>query len=185
MDSEILLSSVDRMKKAVEHTRDEMLHIRTGKASPSLLDSIKVEYYGTLTPLKQVASIAAPEPRLLVLQPFDKNVMHAIEKAILAGGLGLNPQNDGRVVRVPIPMLTAARREELVKVVRKFAEEGRVSIRSIRREANELTKKDEKAGLLSEDDSHKLTDQIQKETDKYIAEIDALLKKREADIREE
>ncbi len=185
MGSEILQSAVERMKKAVEHTRDEMLHIRTGKAAPSLLDSIKVEYYGAPAPLKQVASIAAPEPRLLVIQPFDKSFLHAIEKAILTSDLGLNPQNDGRVIRVPIPMLTAERREELVKVVRRFAEEGRVAVRSIRRDSNELTKKEEKAGLQSEDEARKLTEQIQKETDKYIAEIDALLKKREADIREE
>jgi ribosome recycling factor len=173
------------MIKSVAHTQSEMSHIRTGKASPTLLDAIKVDLYGSHMPLKQVATVNAPEPRMLAIQPFDKGTIHAIEKAILASDLGLTPQNDGRVIRLPIPMLTAARREELVKVVRKFAEEGRVSIRNLRRDANEHIKKGEKAHEVSEDDGKRMLDQIQKDTDHFIAEIDHLLKVREAEIREE
>lgn len=173
------------MSKSVAFTRSEMARIRTGKASPALLDSLRIEYYGNPTPLKQIANIAVPEARQLLIQPFEKNILGAIEKAILASDLGLNPQNDGRVIRLPIPILTTERREELIKVVRRFAEEGRVSIRNIRREANEQTKQAEKDGTISEDDSHRLMDQIQKETDNYIAEIDRLLKTREEEIRED
>ncbi len=185
MTENILQQTKAKMVKSVQHTRDEMAHIRTGKATPSLLDGIKVEYYGSNTPLKQLANIGTPEPRLLVVQPFDKNIMSAIEKAIQASDLGLNPQNDGRVIRLPIPILTAERREELIKVVRRIAEEGRVSIRQYRRDANDLIKKSEKASEISEDEAHRLTDKIQKETDAQIAEIDQLLTTREAEIREE
>jgi len=185
LSSDIIQQTRDKMAKTVAHTREEMIHIRTGKASPALLDGIKVDYYGNPTPLKQIAGISAPEARLIVVQPFDKSSLGAIEKAILASDLGLNPQSDGRVLRLPIPMLTAERREELVKVVRRYAEEGRIAIRCVRREANESIKQQEKAGLIPEDQSHKLTDQVQKETDKHISDIDHLLKAREADIREE
>jgi ribosome recycling factor len=178
-------SARERMEKAVHHARDEMAHIRTGKATPTLLDTIKVDYYGSHVPLKQIASISAPEARLLVIQPFDKGSIGVIEKSILASDLGLTPQNDGRVVRLPIPMLTSERREELIKVVRRVAEEGRVSVRNIRRDANESLKKAEKDGHVSEDDSHRLIDKIQKDTDKYISEIDHLLKVREGEIRED
>lgn len=184
MTNELLDAYRDRMSKSVAHTRDEMTHIRTGKATPTLLDVVKVDYYGSPTPLKQLATINAPEPRLLIIQPFDKSSGSAIEKAILAADLGLNPQNDGRVIRVPIPMLTSERREELIKVVRKFAEEGRIAIRSIRREANDHVKSLEKEGKLPEDESHRLVDLVQKETDSHIAEIDQMLKSRENDIRE-
>lgn len=185
MTENIIPQTSAKMAKSVLHTRDEMVHIRTGKATPSLLDGIKVDYYGSTVPLKQLASIGTPEPRLLVLQPFDKNVIGAIEKAIQSSDLGLNPQNDGRVIRLPIPILTAERREELIKVVRRIAEEGRVSIRQSRRDANDLIKKSEKASEISEDESHRMIDNIQKETDKHIAEIDKLLTIREAEIREE
>ena len=173
------------MNKSVAFTRDEMSHIRTGKASPTLLDVVKVDYYGNHVPLKQIATITAPESRLLSIQPFDKNSLHAIEKAIMASDLGLTPQNDGRIIRLPIPILTANRREELVKVVRKFAEEGRISIRNLRRDANDHIKKIEKSREISEDDSKIMLEQIQKDTDHHIAEIDQLLKTREADIRDE
>jgi len=175
----------EKMAASVKHTRDDMMRIRTGKATPTLLDTIKADYYGNPTPLKQIASIAAPEARLLVVQPFDKSAINAIEKAILTSDLGLNPQNDGRVIRIPIPMLTAERREELVKLVRRFAEECRISIRNKRREANDQIRQKEKASEISEDESHRLMDVIHKETDKYISEIDAFLKKREIEIREE
>lgn len=182
---EIVHSTKDKMTKSVAHTKDEMQHIRTGKATTALLDGIKVDMYGSLMPLKQLATVNAPEARLLTIQPFDKGAVHAIEKAIMASDLGLNPQNDGKIIRLPIPTLTSQRREELVKVVRKFAEEGRISIRNLRRDANDHIKKIEKAGELSEDDSKHMLDQIQKDTDHYIAEIDHLLKTRETEIRED
>jgi len=182
---EIVHTTREKMLKTVSHARDEMGHIRTGKASPSLLDGVKVDYYGSHTPLKQIATVSAPEPRLLTIQPFDKGSMQAIEKAILASDLGLNPQNDGRVIRLPIPMLTSQRREELTKVVRKYAEDARIAIRNIRRDANEHIKKVEKAGELSEDDSKRTLELIQKDTDHHITEIDHLLKTRETEIRED
>jgi len=182
---EIVRHTREKMVKTVGHTREEMAHIRTGKATPTLLDGVKVEMYGAHMPLKQLGTVSAPEPRLLTIQPFDKGSFHAIEKAILASDLGLNPQSDGRVIRLPIPMLTSQRREELVKVVRKYAEEGRVSVRNIRRDANEHIKKEEKGGTLSEDDAKRALDAIQKDTDHYVSEIDHILKAREAEIREE
>lgn len=185
MIADIVKTTREKMVKSVAFTRDEMSHIRTGKASPTLLDVIKVDYYGNHVPLKQIATITAPEPRLLSIQPFDKSSLHAIEKAIMASDLGLNPQNDGRIIRLPIPMLTADRREELVKVVRKFAEEGRISIRNLRRDANDHIKRVEKAHEISEDDGKMALELVQKDTDHYITEIDHLLKVREADIREE
>jgi ribosome recycling factor len=160
-----------------------MTRIRTGKATPSLLDTVKVDYYGSPTPINQLASINVPEPRLMVILPYDKNILGGIEKAILASDLGLTPQNDGKVIRLPIPMLTMERREELVKVVKKMAEEGRVSIRNVRRDINEQIKKAEKSGELSEDDARRLLDQVQKETDKRIEELDKILQLREDEIR--
>lgn len=185
MSEDDLQDDRERMRKSVDHTRDEMAHIRTGKAIPNLLDAIKVDYYGSMTPLKQVSNISAPEPRLLVIQPYDKGMIGVIERAILASDLGLTPQNDGRVVRLAIPMLTAERREELIKVVRRIAEDGRISIRSIRRDANDRIRRSEKESSISEDESHRLLDQVQKETDKHTENIDELLKAREQDIREE
>ncbi|MBM3327124.1 MAG: ribosome recycling factor [Calditrichaeota bacterium] len=185
MPGNFVTSAKDKMSKAVAHCRDEMLHIRTGKATPALLDPVKVDYYGSHTPLKQVATISTPEARLIVIQPYDKGMLSAIEKAILASGLSLTPQNDGRVIRLPIPILTAERREELIKVMRKIAEEGRVSVRNIRRETNEAVKKAEKASEISEDDNRRILEQIQKETDHHISEIDNLLKVREEEIRKE
>ena len=185
MNSDILKNAQERMLKSVTHVREEMTHIRTGKATTSLLDSIKVDYYGTSTPLKQIAGINAPEPRLLVVMPYDKGSFQAIEKALLASDLGLTPQNDGKVIRLPIPMLTAERREELTKVVRRIAEEGRVAVRNVRRDANEHIKQAEKDGALSKDEVQKLLEKMQKETDLHIQEIDQVLKARETEIREE
>ena len=184
MIEELLHGHRDRMAKAVERTRDEMVHIRAGKATPNLLDTIKVEVYGSTMLLTQLASVSAPEPRLLVVQPFDKGTTGAIERAILASDLGLNPQNDGRVIRLPIPILTADRREELIKIVKRIAEEGRVVVRNLRRDANETLKKAEKNSEITEDDARKARDQVQKDTDKSIADIDHILKVRENEIRE-
>ena len=185
MEDEVVKTTKERMEKAVERTRDEMIHIRTGKATPNLLDSIKVDYYGTATGIRQVANVTTPEPRLLVVQPYDKGMIGAIEKAILASDLGLTPQNDGRVIRLPIPILTAERREELIKVIRRFAEDGRVSIRNIRRDANEQIRQSERDSKISEDEAHRLKDMVQKKTDQYTSEMDQLLKTREEEIREE
>ena len=183
MSDDFVRNARDRMIKSIQHSREEMAHIRTGKATPSLLDTIRVDYYGSPTPINQLASINVPEPRLIVILPYDKNIMGSVEKAILASELGLTPQNDGKVIRLPIPMLTAERREDLIKVVKKMAEEGRVSIRNVRRDINEQIKKAEKSGVLSEDEARRLFDQVQKETDKHIEELDKVLQAREEEIR--
>ncbi len=185
MIDDLVKDASERMEKSVQHSRDEMVRIRTGKANPSLLDTVKIDYYGTPTPLNQIANINVPEPRLLVILPYDKNILAAVEKAILSSDLGLTPQNDGKVIRLPIPMLTAERREDLIKVVRRLAEEGRVSIRNVRRDINEQIKKAEKSGEISEDNARRKLDDVQKDTDKYIEELDQILKSREVDIREE
>jgi ribosome recycling factor len=185
MGDEIIRESKQRMEKSVQHTRSEMSRIRSGKATPTILETVKVDYYGTPTPINQIASINVPEARLLVILPYDKSMLGAVEKAILASDLGVNPQNDGSVIRLPIPMLTSERREELIKVVRKLAEEGRISIRNIRRDANDQVKKEEKASEISKDEAKRLMDRIQKDTDNYIAELDQILKAREEEIREE
>ena len=185
LSEDIVKSTAERMEKSVQHTRAEMARIRTGKATPSLLDPLRVDYYGTPTPINQVANINTPEARLLVILPYDKNLLGTIEKAILASDLGLTPQNDGKVIRLPIPMLTAERREELIKVIRRLAEDGRVSIRNIRRDANDYVKKAEKASELSKDEAKRLLDQIQKDTDDNIGELDRILKAREEEIRKE
>ncbi len=173
-----------RMQKAVESTRSELTKIRTGKASPALLDTIKVSYYGSMVPLKQVASISTPEARLLVIQPWEKNLIGEIEKAILKSDLGLNPVNDGTVIRLPIPQLTEERRKDLVRLCNKLGEEGRIAIRNVRRDANDHLKKMEKNHEISEDEYHTAVDEVQKITDKYIQQIDDLLKIKEAEILE-
>ncbi|MFC2150639.1 ribosome recycling factor [Calditrichota bacterium] len=185
MMSNFVKDAKERMTKSVEHIRDEMMRIRTGKATSSLLDGIQVDYYGTPTPLNQISNISTPEARLLVVLPYDKGMMQAVEKAILASDVGLTPQNDGSVIRLTVPMLTAERREELIKVVRRVAEEGRVSVRNVRRDINDHIKKAEKDKEISEDESHRLQDEIQKETDNFIKQIDEVLEKREIDIKED
>ncbi|MCF7798255.1 MAG: ribosome recycling factor [Lentisphaeria bacterium] len=173
-----------RMEKAVEHIHHEFAGIRTGRASVALLDGIKVEYYGTMTPLNQVASISIPEPRLITIQPWDKSMVSAIERAILVADLGLNPGNDGQIIRIPIPPLTDERRKELIRFMHKLAEEGRVAVRNVRRDVNEQIKKSEAAHELSEDNAKRGLENIQEITNKYIAEIDELVKKKEVDIME-
>ncbi|GAB4253211.1 MULTISPECIES: ribosome-recycling factor [Deferrisoma] len=172
------------MEKAVDALQRHFARVRTGRASLSLLDGIRVEYYGTPTPLNQVASLSIPEPRLIAIQPWDKSLIPAIEKAILQSELDLNPTNDGNIVRVPIPKLTEERRKELVKVVRGMAEEGRVAVRNARREANAELDRLQKEKLISEDDARRGKDEIQKLTDQYVAKVDELLKKKEAEILE-
>lgn len=173
-----------KMKKSINIYKEELRGIRAGRANPSLLDKISIDYYGTNTPLKQVASISAPEPRLLVIQPWDANLIPVIEKEILKSDLGLNPSNDGKLIRLPIPMLTEERRKELVKIVGKSQENAKVAIRNTRREANDIIKKMEKNKELSEDERKLAEEEIQKITDKYIEEIDLITKQKEEELME-
>jgi ribosome recycling factor len=157
-----LASAEDKMGKAVEVLHRELSTIRAGKATAALLDNVKVDYYGTPTPVKQVASISVPEARLLVVQPWEKNMLQPVAKAIQASDLGLNPQDDGNVLKIPIPPLNEERRRDLVKLAHKLGEEGRVAVRNARRDANDLLKKAQKDGEIPEDDSRRLVDQVQK-----------------------
>ncbi len=184
MRHELLDECEKSMSKTIERLEREFAGIRTGVASPSLLDTIRVEAYGSMMNLREVANIGAPEPRLLVIQPWDKTLIPVIEKAILTSELDLNPQNDGTFVRIPIPQLTEERRKQLVKVVHKLAEEGRIAIRGVRRESNGKIKKLEKDGDISEDSSHKLLNDVQELTDKYVKSIDEVLSTKEKDIME-
>jgi ribosome recycling factor len=180
----IYADTEERMGKALEAIRKEFASIRTGKASPSLLDGIVVDYYGTMTPLSQVANIAVPDARLLVVQPWEKKLIPEIVKAIQKSDLGLNPQSDPNVVRLPIPPLTEERRKDLVKVVKKVAEEGKVAIRSIRRDSNDAFKRAEKDKDISEDESRKGQERVQEITDERIEKIEEMLEKKEQEIME-
>jgi ribosome recycling factor len=171
-----------KMARAAEALKAEVAGSRTGRANPGLLEGIKVQSYGSLVPLNQVAGVSVPEPRLLVIQPWDKTALPEIEKAILKSELGLTPMNDGRVIRLPIPTLTEERRKELVKTARHYAEEGRIAIRNIRREALEKLKKLSKELHLSEDDTKRAEAEIQKITADFIAKADELLEKKEQEI---
>jgi ribosome recycling factor len=172
------------MQKAVDATKREFAGVRTGRASPALLDRVSVDYYGVATPVTQVANVSVPEARLLVIQPWDKALIKEIERAILKSELGLTPSTDGAVIRLPIPSLTGDRRKELVKVVHKQAEDGRVAVRNIRRDHREKLERLEKAGDLSKDDARRHQDDLQKVTDQYIKEIDTLLAAKEKEITE-
>ncbi|MBD2258664.1 ribosome recycling factor [Pseudanabaena sp. FACHB-2040] len=172
----------DAMEKAVESTHRSFNTIRTGRANASLLDKISVEYYGTPTPLKSLANISVPEASTLLIQPYDRSTLSPIEKAISLSDVGLVPNNDGQVIRLNIPPLTSERRQEFVKIAHKYAEEGRVSVRNIRRDGMDFVKKQEKSGDISEDESRDLQDTIQKLTDKYIAKVDEALAEKEKDI---
>lgn len=184
MVKSILKEAEDRMKKAVEVVRQEFAKIRTGKATTTLLDGIKVEYYGTLSPLNQVANVSTPDVHTISVQPWEKSMVPVIEKAILAANLGLNPASDGTVVRVPIPPLNEERRRELVKLVKKFAEDGRIAIRNVRRDCIEHLKKAEKDEHFSEDERKRGEQEAQKMTDKYIKDIDNLVVQKEKEIME-
>ena len=181
---EIHASHEERMKKAIEVLRREYGTLRAGRATPSLLDKVSVDYYGTPTPITQVANISVPEPRTILIQPWEKKMLPIIEKAIMKSDLGLTPNNDGSVIRLNIPQLTQQRRQELVKVVHKFAEESRVAIRNLRRDANDELKKIEKDKLASEDEVKKAGEENQKMTDKYIKEIDTIMATKEKEIME-
>jgi len=178
-----LFKDVDhRMDQAVEHVRSEFTGLRTGRASTALVESIKVPYYGTPTPLNQVANISVPEARLIVVQPWDKSLVAEVEKAIMAADLGLNPATDGGVLRIPIPALTEERRKDIVRHMHKLAEDGRIAIRNVRRDANDQIKKGEKEHEVSEDNAKRALDNVQEMTDKYIGHIDELVKHKEEEI---
>lgn len=184
MVNKVLKESEEKMKKSVEVVRQEFAKIRTGKATTALLDGIKAEYYGSLLPLNQMANISVSDVHTLVVQPWDKSALQAIEKAILQSELGLNPINDGNILRIPIPPLTEERRKDLVKLCKKFAEEGRIAVRNVRRDALEHLKKMEKEEHLSEDDRKLAEKEVQKLTDKYIEIINELLEHKEKEIME-
>ena len=173
-----------RMDKSVDATHDHFNSVRTGRAAPALLDRITIDYYGTPTPLKNLATINAPEPRMLTIQPFDPSSIKAIEKAIQESDLGLTPSNDGKLVRLPIPQLTEERRKELVKLVRHMAEEGRVAVRNVRRDAIKHLEELVRNGSAGDDDERAAETRVQKLTDEHVAKIDELLKHKEAEIME-
>jgi ribosome recycling factor len=174
----------DHMTKSVEATRSKFGSVRTGRASPALLDRIVVDYYGAMTPLKQLATVSAPEARLLTVQPYDKNSVKGIERAILESDIGLTPNNDGQIIRLQIPELTEERRKELVKVVRSLAEEGKVAIRNIRRDTMHDLRELRDSGEAGSDDEHRAEEALQKLTDEKTKELDALLKSKEDEILE-
>ena len=178
----IVKESESKMQAAIEAVKKQFLTIRTGRAHPSLVEAVKVDYYGTKTPIKQLASINAPEPRLIVIQPWDKASMDAIEKAILASDIGITPTNDGKVIRLSMPQLTHERRDELNKVLHRIAEEGKVSIRNTRHAANEETVKLEKENKMTEDDKFMTKDRVQKLTDEHIKKLEHLLSEKEKEI---
>jgi ribosome recycling factor len=184
MVQEIMNDTTVRMDKAIQSLKREFTTIRTGRANPAILDKITVDYYGAPTPLNQLATISVPEARLLVIQPFDKTVIGDIEKEIQKSDLGLTPANDGNVIRIAIPALTEERRKELVKVVKKYAEDAKVAIRNIRRDANDSLKKSEKDGDITEDELRRHSDEVQKLTDKQIAEVDSVTDTKEKEIME-
>ncbi len=184
MKEEIFADMKKRMEKSIEALGHELAGLRTGRASVAILDGIKVDYYGNLTPLKQIASLSVPEPRTITIQPWDTSQIHAIEKAIMASDLGLTPSSDGKVIRIGIPQLTEERRKELVKVARRFAEECKVSIRNVRRDANEAFKKLEKEKKVSQDELKKSQHEVQDYTDKEIQKVDGMLAQKEAEIME-
>ncbi len=181
---DLLHDAEERMGKSVESTRAEFSSVRTGRASPALLDRINVDYYGVSTPLKQLAGVHAPEPRLLTVQPYDKASIKGIEKAIIESDLGLMPSNDGTLIRLAIPELTEERRKQLVKVVRHIAEEGRVAIRNVRRDVMHDLRELKEAGEAGSDDEHRAEGELQKLTDAKVAELDGVLKAKEAEILE-
>lgn len=184
MNDEAVQLAKDGMEKAIERLRRELSRVRAGRANPALLDEIKVDSYGTMSPLKQVATVSVADARLLVVKPYDRGTIAAIEKAINNSQLGLNPNNDGVVIRVPIPPLTEERRKALVKQVRDAGEDARIAIRQVRRETNDFLKESEDAGSISEDDLKRGLEQIQKLTDAEIKSVDETITKKEAEIME-
>ena len=184
MIQEMYTETEDRMTKSIDAYKKDLSTLRAGRANPSILEKVFVEYYGAPTPINQLANLSAPEARLLVIQPWDKSVIPDIEKAIMKSDLGLNPNSDGSLIRIAIPQLTEERRKELVKVVKKKAEEAKVVVRNIRRDANEEIKLYEKEGEISEDDARKAQDKVQEITDRYIKKVDEIMANKESEIME-
>lgn len=184
MPKTIIQQATEKMEKAIQTLKKELAALRAGRANPAMLDKITVDYYGTPTPINQMAGVSVPEPRLLVVQPWDKSVIGDIEKAILKSDLGLTPNSDGSVIRIQIPPLTEERRVELTKLAKKEGEEAKVAIRNIRRDANDELKKLEKDGTISEDESKRYLDEIQELTDKFSKRVDETVKQKEQEIME-
>jgi len=184
MHMEIHNAMEAKMQKTLSVLKEDLHSVRAGRANPQLLEKISIDYYGTQTPVSQMASISAPEPRMLVIQPYDASVVSSIEKAINMSDLGLNPSNDGRVIRLVIPMLTEDRRKELTKVAKKAGEEAKVAVRNERREANEKLKKAQKTGDITEDDLKRAEDEVQKTTDRFIKLVDEVILQKEKEIME-
>jgi len=182
MDKELKKVTVEHMNKAIEHLSHELAIIRTGRASAALLDSIKVDYYGSLTPIKQVATVSVPDAKTIMVQPFQPNLLSAVDKALRASDLGLTPNNDGHVIRLPIPALTEDRRKDILKVVKKIGEDTRVAVRNIRRDAIEKIKAAEKAGKITEDDMHRGEKEAQDLTDEHIKLVDEVLAGKEKEV---
>lgn len=182
---DILLEADDKMEKTITATANEFAVVRTGRASPALVEHVRVDYHGTPTPLRDLGLIRAPEPRLLVIEPWEKNIIRAIEKALSEANLGLNPQNDGKVIRIAIPPLNEERRKELVRHCQQQAEDGKIALRNVRREANDRLRKMEKASQISEDELKRAEDEVQKLTDDYIKKIDGLLETKRAELMED
>ncbi len=180
--NETLNKTKEVMAKSLEFTKQQLSKIRTGRASANLVDNVKVDYYGSMTPISQVANISAPDARTIIIQPWDRGTLLAIEKAIQQADLGFNPMNDGNVIRIPVPPLTEERRKEFVKLAKKYAEEGKIAIRNIRRDQIELIRKSEKEKKITEDDKISGEEEIQKITDEFIKKIDALASQKEKEL---
>ena len=182
MPKQIINQCEEKMLKTIEALKKDFATIRTGKANPSVLNGVTVEYYGSPMPINQIASVSAPEPQMIVIKPYDKSIIKAIEKAVLIADLGFNPQNDGDIIRIPVPSLTEQVRKELVKKSKKIAEDNKVAVRNIRRDAMDQLKKLEKDSLISEDELKRYSDSVQKLTDKYIETVDKVASEKEKDI---
>ncbi|HPD33610.1 MAG TPA: ribosome recycling factor [Bacteroidota bacterium] len=181
---DILDDTRKQMEQSLEHYKNQISRIRTGRASTSLLEGVYVDYYGSSTALNQIANVSTPDARTIVINPYDKSMIQAIEKAIQTADLGFNPQSDGNIIRVPVPPLTEERRKEFVKLAKKYAEEGKVAIRNIRRDAMEELKKEEKNKIITEDDQKKGSDQLQKITDEFISKLDKIVADKEKELLE-
>jgi ribosome recycling factor len=183
--ADIVVEATSHMKKAVEHIQQQLAKVRTGRASAAMLDSVMVDYYGAPTPLAQVGSVSVPDARSIVIQPWDKSTLQPTERAILAANLGVTPQNDGTVIRITVPPLTEERRKDIVKQCKKIAEDGKLAVRNVRRDANEHLKVAEKKEHFSEDERKRGEDDVQKATDKHVKEIDTILAAKEIEVMEE
>lgn len=184
MPQKVLKDAEERMSKSIEALKKELATLRAGRATPALLDKVQVDYYGSPTPVTQMANVSVPEPRLITIQPWDKSQLEAIEKAIQKSDLGLTPSNDGNIIRLSIPPLTEERRADLVKLVKKEGEEAKVAVRNVRRDAIDTYRKMEKEGAMSEDDLKRNQEQIQKKTDAFVAQIDRIIQEKEKEIME-